>query len=76
MKDGVVKEKAYDYVCLICKWNVASNVKTGRIDHRTVCGSQLSVTDGVVKALFTSVHIAKAMWKATSRQGSFMLRTA
>ena len=26
----------------------ASDVKTGKIDHRTVCGNQFSVKDGVV----------------------------
>ena len=32
VKDGVVKEKAYVYVCPACKRNVASNVKTGQIE--------------------------------------------
>ena len=32
-----------------CKGNVASDVKTGKIDHRTVCGNQFSVKDGAVK---------------------------
>ena len=49
VKDGVVKEKAYVYICPACKGNVASDVKTGQIDHRTVCGKQFSVKDGVVK---------------------------
>ena len=40
---------AYVYICPVCKGNVASDVKTGKIDHRTVCGSQFSVKDGVVK---------------------------
>ena len=44
-----MKEKAYVYICPVCKGNVASDVKTGKIDHRTVCGSQFSVKDGVVK---------------------------
>ena len=26
-----------------------SDVKTGQIDHRTVCGNKFSVKDGVVK---------------------------
>ena len=33
-----------------CKGNVASDVKTGKIKHRTVCGNQFSVKDCVVKA--------------------------
>ena len=45
----VVKEKAYVYICPACKGNVASDVKTGQINHRTVCGNQFSVKDGVVK---------------------------
>ena len=49
VKDGVVKEKVYDYDCPICKGKVASNVKAGRINYRTVCGNQFSVMDGVVK---------------------------
>ena len=44
-----MKEKAYVYICPVCEGNVASDVKTGKIDHRTVCGSQFSVKDGVVK---------------------------
>ena len=35
--------------CPGCKGNVASDVKTGKIDHRTVCGTQFSVKEGVVK---------------------------
>ena len=42
-------EKAYVYICPACQRNVASDVKTGRIDHRRVCGNQFSVRDGVVK---------------------------
>ena len=49
MKDGTVKEKAYVYVCPACKGNVASDVKTGQIDHRTVCGNKFSVKDSAVK---------------------------
>ena len=30
VKDGVVKEKAYVYICPACKGNVASDVKTGQ----------------------------------------------
>ena len=48
VKDGVVKEKAYVYICPACKGNVASDVRTGQIDHRRVCGNQFSVKDGVV----------------------------
>ena len=44
-----MQEKAYVYICPACKRNVASDVKTGQIDHRTVCGNQFSVKDGVVK---------------------------
>ena len=33
----------------LAKGNVASDVKTGKIDHRTVCGNKFSVQDGVVK---------------------------
>ena len=44
-----MQEKAYVYICPACKGNVASDVKTGKIDHRTVCGKQFSVRDGVVK---------------------------
>ena len=46
---GVVQEKAYVYVCPACKGNVASDVKTGQVNHRTVCGKKFSVKDGVVK---------------------------
>ena len=49
VKDGTVKEKAYVYVCPACKGNVASDVKTGQIDHRTVCGNKFSVKDSAVK---------------------------
>ena len=49
VRDAQVVAKAHDYICPVCKGNVASNVKTGKIDHRTVCGSQFSVKDGVVK---------------------------
>jgi hypothetical protein len=45
----IVKAKAYVYVCPACKGNVASDVKTGKIDNRTVWGKQFSVKDGVVK---------------------------
>ena len=49
VKDGVVKEKVYVYICPACKGTVASDVKTGQINYRTVCGNQFSVKDGVVK---------------------------
>ena len=44
-----MQEKAYVYICPACKGNVASDVKTGKMDHRTVCGNQFSVKDGVVQ---------------------------
>ena len=31
-----------------CKANVSSKVKTGSVNHRTVCGNQFPVKDGVV----------------------------
>ena len=37
VKAGIVTEKAYVYICPAYKGNVASDVKTGRIDHRRVC---------------------------------------
>eukprot|EP00438_Fugacium_kawagutii_P033974 Skav228932 [mRNA] locus=scaffold2181:248822:258688:+ [translate_table: standard] len=41
--------KAYEYVCPTCAGKVTSNVRTGKINHRTVCGQQFSVKDGVVQ---------------------------
>ena len=66
-----MKEKAYVYVCPACKGNVASDVKTGQINHRTVCGNQFSVKDGVVqeKAYVYIAPLAKGMLPVTSRQG-------
>ena len=34
---------------LIGGWNVASDVKTGRVNHQTVCGKKFWVKDGVVQ---------------------------
>ena len=46
VKDGVVKEKGSVYRCPFCNGSVRSDVKTGRIDHRSACGNQFHVKDG------------------------------
>ena len=48
VQDGVVTEKGIVYRCPFCKGNVRSDVRTGRIDHRTVCGNQFYVKDSAV----------------------------
>ena len=49
-RDGTVKEKKkHKYTCPHCGGLVASNVTTGKINHRTVCGNQFYVTAGKVK---------------------------
>ena len=48
VQDGVVKEKGVVYRCPFCKGNVRSDVRTGRINHRTVCGNQFYVKDSAV----------------------------
>ena len=51
VKEGRVFAKAYYYVCPACNGHVASNVATGQVNHRRVCGcgNRFSVKDGVVK---------------------------
>ena len=46
---ALLNEKGVVYRCPFCKESVRSDVRTGRIDHRTVCGNQIYVKDGVVK---------------------------
>ena len=48
VQDGFVTEKGIVYRCPFCKGNVRSDVRTGRIDHRTVCGNQFCVKDSAV----------------------------
>ena len=48
VKDGVVTEKSVVYKCPFCKGLVKSNVKTGKVNHQSVCGYVFSVQDGVV----------------------------
>ena len=36
------------FACPFCNGTVASNVRTGQIDHRTVCGNQFCVKEGTV----------------------------
>ena len=43
---GLLQRKAYRFP--FCKGNVRSDVRTGRIDHRTVCGNQFYVKDSAV----------------------------
>ena len=60
VKDGHVAGKASVYACPFCAGSVASDVKTGHINHRTVCGNQFSVKDGQV-AKKASVYKAKSL---------------
>ena len=46
MKDGRVAEKEMVYECPFCAGKVESNVRTGRLDHRNVCGNQFYVKNG------------------------------
>ena len=48
LNNGVVAKKCVVYTCPFCKGLVNSNVKTGKINHRGVCGYKFSVRDGVV----------------------------
>ena len=45
----VQAKKQHEYACPHCGGLVASNVTTGQIDHRTVCGNRFNVSDGRVK---------------------------
>ena len=36
------------YICPACNGQVESNIATGQVNHRKVCGNQFSVKDGVV----------------------------
>ena len=42
--------KKYKYCCPWCKTHVSSAIHTGCVDHRTVCGNQFHVKDGVISA--------------------------
>ena len=46
VKDGRVAEKEMVYECPFCAGKVESNVRTGRLDHRNVCGNQFYVKNG------------------------------
>ena len=46
---GTVAEKVFAYCCPWCKANVLSNVKTGQINHRTICENRFYAKDGVAK---------------------------
>ena len=48
VQDGVVAKKSFVYQCPFCNGLVNSNVKTGQINHRSVCNNQLYVKDGEV----------------------------
>ena len=45
-----VAARKCNYVCPFCKGHVASKLKTGQIDHRTVCGNRFYVKEGTVSA--------------------------
>ena len=49
MQDARIVTKAYVYMCPFCNEESSSNTKTGRIDHRSVCGNQFYVTEGRVR---------------------------
>ena len=42
------RKKRFVYQCPFCNGLVNSNVKTGQIDHRSVCNNQFYVKDGEV----------------------------
>ena len=69
VKDGCVVTKKMVYQCPFCDGKVSSNVMTGQVNHRSVCGSRFYVKTGKVSdATRKHMHICPrcqaAVWSA------------
>ena len=71
-------ESVCDYVCPACNGDVTSDIATGQIDHRTVCGNKFSVKDGVVqeKCLVYRCPFCNGNVKSNVRTGRIDHRSA
>ena len=50
VREGKVAAKGYIYCCPWCKATVSSNVKIGRVDHRTVWGNGFRAKHGAISS--------------------------